>query len=108
MHPREGFRRLLVASALAASGWTVSAAGSPGRPDLTTLVDGIGERLAEYYRHAQQLVCLERSTVTTSAAGVTSPGPARLVAEAADHPVDGADQLGDLRLGSHDAEGARA
>jgi hypothetical protein len=64
MHPREGFRRLLVASALAASGWTVSAAGSPGRPDLTTLVDGIGERLAEYYRHAQQLVCLERSTVT--------------------------------------------
>ena len=64
MHPREGFRRLLVASALAASGWTVSAAGSPGRPDLTALVDGIGERLAEYYRHAQQLVCLERSTMT--------------------------------------------
>lgn len=65
MHPREGFRRLLVASALAASGWTVSAAaGGPGRPDLTTLVDGIGERLAEYYRHAQQLVCLERSTMT--------------------------------------------
>lgn len=79
MHPREGFRRLLLASAVAASGWTVSTAGSASRPELPSLVTGVGARLAEYYRHAQQLVCLERSTVMPIDTGWRLDGFARTV-----------------------------
>ena len=79
MHPREGFRRLLLASAVAASGWTVSTAGSPNRPDLPSVVSDVGGRLADYYRHAQQLVCLERSTVMPIDSGWRADGFARTV-----------------------------
>ncbi len=79
MHPREGFRRLLVASALAASGWTVSTAGNASPPDLPSLVAGVGARLSDYYRHAQQLVCLERSTVMPIDSGWRLDGFARTV-----------------------------
>lgn len=79
MHPRERFRRLLLASAVAASGWTVSTAGSASRPDLSSLVTNVGARLAEYYRHAQQLVCLERSTVMPIDSGWRLDGFARTV-----------------------------
>ena len=95
MHPREGFRRLLVASAVAASGWTVSTAGSPSRPDLPSLVDGVGARLAEYYRHAQQLVCLERSTVMPIDSSWRADGFARTVES-------------ELRLDMDDAEDSEA
>jgi len=79
MHPREGFRRLLVASVLAASGWTVSTAGSTSPPNLPSLVAGVGDRLSDYYRHAQQLVCLERSTVIPIDSGWRLDGFARTV-----------------------------
>src|SRR4051794_6677627 len=79
MHPCEGFRRLLVASALAASGWTVATAGSASRPDLPSVVAGVGARLAAYYRQAQQLVCLERSTVIPIDSGWRMDGFARTV-----------------------------
>lgn len=79
MHPRERFRRLLVASAVAASGWTVPAGGNASPPDLPSLVTGVGNRLGDYYRHAQQLVCLERSTVTPIDSGWRADGFARTV-----------------------------
>lgn len=79
MHPREGFRRLLLASALAASGWTVSTAGNAIPPNLPALITGVGTHLSEYYRHVQQLVCLERSTVTPIDSGWRLDGFARTV-----------------------------
>jgi len=98
MHPREGVRRLLVASALAASGWTMSSAASASRPDLPSLVAGVGARLSEYYRHAQQLVCLERSTVVPIDSGWRLDGFSRTVESELRLDIDEAETVREPRV----------
>src|SRR3954468_15899281 len=63
MRLRESLRRLLIGTAVAASGWTVVAMATPDRADIDAIVAHVGERVGAYYQRAQQLVCVERSTV---------------------------------------------
>jgi len=54
-------------SSLAAASWLVVAALSvpavaQAAPDIDTLLARVGERLAEYYERAQNIICTERST----------------------------------------------
>jgi hypothetical protein len=64
MRPPGLARLLLVAIAVAGSGWVVSARVTPDPQDVAALIARVGERVAAYYEHAQRLVCVERSTVT--------------------------------------------
>lgn len=60
--PHGSHRVVVAAAALAACGWIGLAAGAPD-PEIGALVARAGERVAAYYQRAQQLVCIERSTV---------------------------------------------
>ena len=62
MRPRAPARLIVVAVALAGSGWVASPRAEPHQ-DVAALIARVGARVAEYYERAQRLVCLERSTV---------------------------------------------
>jgi hypothetical protein len=48
MRLRELFRRLLIGTAVAASGWTVVATATPDRADIDAVVTHVGERVGAY------------------------------------------------------------
>lgn len=48
-------------------------------PDLERLLARVGERVAEYYRRAQRVICIERATVQPIASNWTPEGFARTV-----------------------------
>lgn len=79
MRPPGSIRFVLVSAALAASGWTGRASDGPARPEIGVLVSHVGERVAAYYHRAQQLICLERSTVVPIDSGWTIQGVPRTV-----------------------------
>jgi hypothetical protein len=79
MRPRASIRFVLVAAALAGSGWIARASDAPLRPDVRAIVTRVGERVAAYYHRAQQLICLERSTVIPIDSSWTIQGFARTV-----------------------------
>jgi hypothetical protein len=79
MRPRASIRFVLVATALAGSGWIARASDAPARPDARAIVARVGERVAAYYHRAQQLICLERSTVIPVDSSWTIQGFARTV-----------------------------
>ncbi len=54
--------RLVVIAVLGACAWRVSAAPQPP-PDIEALLTSVGDRVAEYYRRAQSVICVEQSTV---------------------------------------------
>jgi hypothetical protein len=47
-------------------------------PDIETLLARVSERIAEYYRRAQRVVCIEKTTVLPLATGLTPSGFARV------------------------------
>jgi hypothetical protein len=74
---RPGYARfVLIALAGVSAGW-VSAAAQP--PDLDALMTSVGDRVAEYYRRAQSVICLERSTVQPIQSNWAAEGFARTV-----------------------------
>jgi hypothetical protein len=75
MGPYERVR--LVVLALMVCAWWISAAAQA--PDVDALIAQVGERVADYYRHAQRVVCLERSTVQPIQANWSNAGFARVV-----------------------------
>ena len=79
MRPPGSIRFVLVTATLAGSGWIVHASQVPSRPDVRALVAHVGERVAAYYHRAQQLICLERSTVIAVDRNWTLQGFARTV-----------------------------
>ena len=79
MRPRASTRFVLVTAALAGSGWIARASDAPARPDVRAIVARVGERVAAYYHRAQQLICLERSTVIPVDSSWTIHGFARTV-----------------------------
>jgi len=79
MRPHGSLRLALVLAAVPASAWIVHAHGSADRPEITALVAQVGDRVAAYYHRAQQLVCLERSTVVAIASDWTTEGFERTV-----------------------------
>jgi hypothetical protein len=70
---------MLVTAALAGSGGIPRAAAAPDRQDTLALISRVGERVAGYYHRAQQLVCIERSTVIPIASNWGVEGFARTV-----------------------------
>jgi hypothetical protein len=67
----------LVGLALASSGLIVGA--QPHSDDAVVIITRVGERVLEYYRRAQRLMCLERSTVLPIDARWNAQGMARTV-----------------------------
>ena len=70
-------RLAIVAAAAVCAGW-VSAAPSPPA-DLDAIVERVGARVADYCRHAANLICVERSTVQPLQRNWTPDGMARIV-----------------------------
>ena len=59
---RHGRARLVViASVAVCAGWISAAPQAP--PDIEALMTSVGDRVAEYYRRAQSVICVEQSTV---------------------------------------------
>lgn len=79
MRPQRSLRIVSVITALAASGWIGEARSATGRPDAAALAAEVGERVIAYYRRAQQLVCVERSTVIPIGSDWNEQGFARTV-----------------------------
>src|SRR3954469_4793765 len=95
MQLHESLRRLLIGTAVAASVWTVVATATPDRTDIDAVVTHVGERVGAYYRRAQQLVCVERSTVLPVGSDWGPDGFARTVESDLRVEMDGADS-GDM------------
>jgi hypothetical protein len=91
MRAHDVFRKLAVAAALFASGWTVAAGAARERTDVGALIAHVSERLDSYYRRAQQLVCLERSTVLPIESNWTLQGFGRTVESELRVEIDGDD-----------------
>jgi hypothetical protein len=79
MRPPRSIRFALVTIVVAASVWTGRANDDPARPDVRILLSRVGERVAAYYKRAQRLICLERSTVVPIDSHWTIQGFARTV-----------------------------
>jgi len=66
--------------------WTITAAlcllavsaTAQAPPDIETLLARVSERIADYYKRAQSVVCLEKTTVLPIASGLTPAGFARV------------------------------
>ena len=70
-------RLLAIGSAAVCAGWVVAASEVP--QDIETLVRLVGERVAEYQRRAQSVMCVEESTVQPIQSNLTPAGFARTV-----------------------------
>ena len=82
---------LLAGAAVAAPGWVASAGVRPsGQHDVAALVARVSERVAAYYQRAQQLICIERSTVTPIRSDWAPDGFARTVESELRVEMDGA------------------
>jgi hypothetical protein len=57
---------------------SVSAAGQAQPPDIDTLLARVSERIAEYYKRAQSVMCIEKMTVLPIYGGFTPSGFARV------------------------------
>jgi hypothetical protein len=77
MRRHGGARLVAIASAAVCAGWIVSASQSP--PDIQTLMRLVGERVAEYHRRAQSVMCVEQATVQPIQSNLTPDGFSRTV-----------------------------
>ena len=89
MGPHALVRLLFVSSALAGSGWILSASAPVDRPDVDTLIAHVGQRVIEYYQRAQRLICTERSTVVPIGTDRSTQGFARTVESELRVEIDG-------------------
>ena len=71
--------------------WIVQARGIADRTDLDALVAQVSERVTAYYHRAQQLICVERSTVVAIDSDWTIEGFARTVESEMRIELGGAD-----------------
>src|SRR4051794_3551339 len=69
---------VIVGAALTGSGWSLQGA-AVDHADVGTVVAHVGDRVFSYYQRAQQLICLERSTVTPIGTDWSMQGFARTV-----------------------------
>jgi hypothetical protein len=68
---------VVIASAGVCAWWVSAASQAP--PDINALMAQVGDRVGEYYRVAQSVVCLERSTVQPIQSNWSNEGFARTV-----------------------------
>jgi len=75
---RHGRARLVViASVAVCAGWVAPAPQAP--PDIEALMRLVGERVAEYHRRAQSVMCVEQSTVQPVQSNLAPDGFSRTV-----------------------------
>ena len=79
MRLRGCLRLVLVIVAAAGCGFRIAASTDPVRPDIDEVVARVGERIVAYYQRAQQLICVERSTMVPIDRDWTIDGFARTV-----------------------------
>jgi hypothetical protein len=72
-------RAALVVSAAVCACWVSTSAAPQAPPDLETLMTKVGERIADYYRRAQSVICVEQSTVQPIQTNWSPDGFARTV-----------------------------
>ncbi len=72
-------RGVLMALAAAWLLWVNVSAAPQAGPDLSTVLKAVGDRVADYYRRAQSVICLETSTVQPIDRQWSSDGLARTV-----------------------------
>lgn len=82
---------LLAAAATAASGWVAPAGATPEPSDVASIVARVSERVAAYYQRAQQLICVELSTVIPIRSDWGADGFARVVESELRVEIDGSD-----------------
>src|SRR5262249_41112270 len=76
---RHSDARLKVVALIALCFCWISVPAGAQAPDLGALLMRIGERVAGYYRRAQSVICVERSTVQPIGRNLTPEGFARTV-----------------------------
>ena len=76
-----GHPRLFVIApvAVVCAGWVSISAAPQAPPHIEALMTSIGERVAGYYRQAQRVICIEKSTVQPIRSDWTPEGFARTV-----------------------------
>ena len=74
---RHGRAHLVVIATAVCAGWVVPA--SQASPDVEALMRLVGERVAEYHRRAQSVMCVELSTVQPIQSNLTPDGFSRTV-----------------------------
>ena len=75
---RHGRARLaVIASVAVCAGWVAPAPQAP--PDIEALMRLVGERVAEYHRRAQSVMCVEQSTVQPIQSNLAPDGFSRTV-----------------------------
>lgn len=72
-------RLALVVSSAVCACWVSLSAAPQAPPDLEALLTKVGGRIADYYRRAQSVVCVEQSTVQPIATNQSIDGFARTV-----------------------------
>ena len=88
-------RRLAVSTlALSAS----VAALTQAAPDVDALLGRIGDRIAEYYKRAQNVICLEKSTVQPIGWNLSPDGFARVVESELHVEADAGDAEGEAKV----------
>ena len=70
-------RVVAITSAALCAGWISAAPQTP--PEIEALITSVGDRVAEYYRRARSVICLERSTVQPIQSNWAAEGFARTV-----------------------------
>jgi hypothetical protein len=67
----------VIASLAVCAGWVLAAAQAP--PDIDALMRLVGERVAEYHRRMQNVMCVERATVQPIQSNLSPDGFSRTV-----------------------------
>src|SRR4051812_2541755 len=84
-------RAMVMAVAAACGLWVTAIAAPQAPPHLATLLNAAGERVANYYRRAQRVICTETSTVQPIDRNWSFQGFARTVESELHVELDAAD-----------------
>ena len=74
------------------------AALTQAAPDVDALLGRIGDRIAEYYKRAQNVICLEKSTVQPIGWNLSPDGFARVVESELHVEADAGDAEGEAKV----------
>jgi hypothetical protein len=89
---------LVVLVTALATGLTGTRAGAQGQPGIDELLSRVGERIADFYKRAQHVICIERSSVQPIDHSFSPQGFARTVESELRVEADGGDAAGEATV----------